>query len=59
MKNSSIENRSLAHMMRSIALGVTNVVKESGITLSTVHMSKGLEFDGVFIVGLNDGVFPA
>ena len=58
VKNSSIENRSLAHMMRSIALGVTNVVKESGITLSTVHMSKGLEFDVVFIIGLNEGVFP-
>lgn len=58
VKNSSIEDRSLAHMMRSIALGITNISKESGITLSTVHMSKGLEFDIVFIMGLNEGVFP-
>ena len=58
VKNSSIEDRSLTHMMRSIALGITNVAKESGITLSTVHMSKGLEFDIVFIMGLNEGVFP-
>ena len=48
----------MAHMMRSIALGITNISKESGITLSTVHMSKGLEFDIVFIMGLNEGVFP-
>lgn len=58
VKASSIDNRSLANMMRSIALGVTNIAKETGITLSTVHMSKGLEFDVVFIMGLDDGVFP-
>lgn len=58
VKNSSLEDRSLAHMMRSIALGITNIAKEAGITFSTVHMSKGLEFDVVFIMGLNEGVFP-
>ena len=58
VKNSSIEERNLSHMMRSIALGITNIAKESGITLSTVHMSKGLEFDVVFIMGLNEGIFP-
>ncbi|MCL2399295.1 MAG: ATP-dependent helicase [Defluviitaleaceae bacterium] len=58
VKNSSAEERSLAHMMRAIALGITNTTSEDGITLSTVHMSKGLEFNVVFIIGLNDGVFP-
>lgn len=58
IKSSTVEDRNLAHMMRSIALGVTNITKESGVTLSTVHMSKGLEFDVVFIIGLNEGVFP-
>ena len=58
VRNSSNDERSLAHMMRSIALGITNISKESGITLSTVHMSKGLEFDIVFIMGLSEGVFP-
>jgi len=58
VKNSSLDNRSLAHMMRTIALGVTNASNESGVTLSTIHMSKGLEFDVVFIIGLNEGVFP-
>ena len=58
VRSSSIDERGLAHMMRSIALGVTNVSKDAGITLSTVHMSKGLEFDIVFIMGLAEGVFP-
>ncbi|MFI3307881.1 MAG: UvrD-helicase domain-containing protein [Mycoplasmatota bacterium] len=28
------------------------------ITLMTVHASKGLEFDNVFIAGLEEGIFP-
>lgn len=30
-----------------------------GITLSTVHSVKGLEFDYVFVVGLEENVFPS
>ncbi len=29
-----------------------------GVRLMTVHASKGLEFDNVFIAGLEDGLFP-
>lgn len=56
----NLEERSLAHMMRSIALGLTDDTNkdESGLTLSTVHASKGLEYDVVFIIGLMEGVFP-
>ena len=32
--------------------------KKSGVKLMTVHASKGLEFDTVFIVGLESGLFP-
>lgn len=32
--------------------------KVNGIKLMTVHASKGLEFKYVFIVGLEDGLFP-
>lgn len=31
---------------------------QNGIKLMTVHASKGLEFDYVFIVGLEQGLFP-
>ena len=30
----------------------------AGVTLMTVHMAKGLEFAVVFLVGLEDGIFP-
>jgi DNA helicase-2/ATP-dependent DNA helicase PcrA len=31
---------------------------QSSMTLMTVHMAKGLEFPAVFVVGLEDGIFP-
>lgn len=32
--------------------------EDNFVSLLTVHSAKGLEFDTVFIVGLNDGLFP-
>ena len=32
--------------------------EEDFVSLITVHAAKGLEFDVVFIIGLNDGLFP-
>ncbi len=32
--------------------------RDSSVTLMTVHSSKGLEFPVVFLVGLEDGIFP-
>lgn len=29
------------------------------VTLMTIHSSKGLEYENVFLVGLSDGVFPS
>ncbi|MEG0026083.1 MAG: UvrD-helicase domain-containing protein [Bacilli bacterium] len=36
---------------------VTNDTNEK-VTLMTVHSAKGLEFDNIFIVGLEEGIFP-
>ncbi len=33
--------------------------KENAVSLMTVHASKGLEFDAVFITGLEQGLFPS
>ena len=32
--------------------------KKSGVTLMTVHAAKGLEFDTVFVSGMEEGLFP-
>ncbi len=33
--------------------------KDNSVSLMTVHAAKGLEFDTVFIVNFNDGIFPS
>lgn len=33
--------------------------RKAGVTLSTVHSAKGLEFDNVFIIDFMDGVLPS
>lgn len=41
--------------------GVTQIInkeKDSAITLLTTHSAKGLEFSVVFVVGLEEGLFP-
>ncbi len=50
----------------SSLLGEVNALARStrgpdrpGVTLSTLHRSKGLEWDVVFIVGLTDGALPS
>lgn len=51
-------DRKLSDFRNQIALGKLNTSNENGISLLTVHMSKGLEFDIVFIVDLTEGTFP-
>lgn len=54
----SVDQRNLAHFKHQISLGRTSNFNSEGVTLSTVHMTKGLEYDMVFIMGLCEGVFP-
>jgi len=53
------ENRSLVSFRNAIALGKTqDLDADFGVTLLTAHMSKGLEFEVVFVIGLTEGTFP-
>jgi DNA helicase-2/ATP-dependent DNA helicase PcrA len=58
ISNTMKGHRRLSDLMRSVSMGELKNEEQKGVVLSTVHMSKGLEFDAVFIIGLNDGVFP-
>ena len=53
---------SLETFLENVALiessNKTNPAAIVGVTLMTVHASKGLEFDVVFIVGMEEGLFP-
>lgn len=51
-------NKSVGGFMSSKALGATQQAAREGVALLTVHSSKGLEFDVVFVVGMAEGVFP-
>ena len=50
--------RTLASFMSSKALGATQQASRDGVALLTVHSSKGLEFDVVFVAGMAEGAFP-
>ncbi|MGI6337331.1 MAG: ATP-dependent helicase [Eubacteriales bacterium] len=53
------ENRTLISFRNAISLGKTQEVdSEEGLALLTAHMSKGLEFEVVFVIGLSEGTFP-
>lgn len=51
-------NPTLPGFLSNRALGTTQSSNKEGVALLTVHASKGLEFDVVFIVGMAEGVFP-
>lgn len=53
------ENRTLTSFRNQIALGKTREIEvNNGVVLLTAHMSKGLQFDVIFIIGLSEGTFP-
>lgn len=58
-----IEDRSLAIFMQDIALLTNDDRKDEKdidtVSLMTIHSAKGLEFKNVFVVGLEENLFPS
>ena len=42
----------------SLVADITEYKDTDSVTLMTIHSAKGLEFDNVFIVGLEESIFP-
>jgi DNA helicase-2/ATP-dependent DNA helicase PcrA len=54
-----LEKRTLNSFLYKIGTGQTqNTEKGTGVALLTAHMSTGLEFEVVFVIGLTEGTFP-
>ncbi len=56
------EGRDLATYLQNIALLTDSDQQEDSndyVTLMSVHSAKGLEFDAVFIVGIEENIFPS
>lgn len=50
-----LENVALVQSEMTVNLGEDDV---KGVTLMTIHAAKGLEFDTVILIGMEEGLFP-
>ena len=55
------ESVTLTDFLQNVALitDMDSTDEQGGVTLMTMHAAKGLEFDTVFIAGMEEGVFPS
>lgn len=63
LENAAAEYASLSDFLEQVALvqdldAVRNEEGDGAVTLMTAHAAKGLEFAVVFMVGMEEGVFP-
>jgi len=60
LRRMAAESSSLAEFLEvsSLFSAMDDELADGGLALMTVHMAKGLEFDVVCVVGLEEGVFP-
>jgi ATP-dependent DNA helicase UvrD/PcrA len=56
----SAEEPSLSHFLQEISLYSDQdaIREESLVTLMTLHNAKGLEFRAVYLIGMEEGIFP-
>ncbi|MBR1432166.1 ATP-dependent helicase [Ruminococcus sp.] len=56
------EEPTLGGFLEEVAL-YTEADRDNGsddkVTLMTIHSAKGLEYDNIFVVGMDDGIFPS
>jgi len=50
--------RSLGDFLNFISLSPKKDLKKKGVALLTGHAAKGLEFEYVFLISMNQGIFP-
>ena len=53
-----LENVALVEMEQDSQGSVTNIDRSGKVTLMTLHAAKGLEFRIVFIIGMEESLFP-
>ena len=60
MKDNEDEELGISDFMQSVALvsDTDDMDGDDYVTIATVHAVKGLEFDSVFIVAAEEGIFP-
>ncbi len=61
-ERTDIEEKTLATFMQDVALLTDSDQKddnEDKVTMMTIHQAKGLEFPYVFVVGLEENLFPS
>lgn len=60
-ENQNPELATIENYLQEISLYTDNDNLDEGqyVSLMTIHMAKGLEFDYVFVLGLSEGIFPS
>ena len=56
--NLSKNYKDVRSFLNALTLGSSEFGEGSGVNLLSVHASKGLEFEAVFVIDLMDGRFP-
>lgn len=54
-----LSKEEVKEFFNSLMIENKDMIKPQGVSLMTIHKSKGLEFNTVFIVGCNDGIIPS
>ncbi len=59
--NPETEDKSLSTFLQEISLMTSSEEsnRDDAVTLMTIHMSKGLEYEHVYVVGMEENLFPS